>query len=302
MTVNGYYVRDPPGFVPHPFSNQMITTIASKRIILISTRQAARLASTLQINKHPIANSKNSIAVLGFDRPKAKNAISREMLDELHEYIDAISTKKANVSDIKALILTSTSPDIFCAGADLKERKTFTPEDTKNFLIKLNHTLDLIEKLHIPTVSVVQGLALGGGLEIALSTDFRVLSTQAKVGVPETRLAIIPGAGGTYRLPRLIGYSRALDLVLTGRRVGADEALAFGLANRIGQDADKEALEFVKTICEGGPLAISAGKQAVRGASPQSERDAYSLVVNSKDKFEALDAFAQKRKPVFIGE
>lgn len=239
--------------------------------------------------------------MVGFDRPKAKNAISRQMLNELHEYIDAIASKKDSVQDIKALILTSTSPDIFCAGADLKERKTFTPEDTKQFLTKLNHTLDLIEQLHIPTVSVVQGLALGGGLEIALSTDFRVLSSQAKVGLPETRLAIIPGAGGTYRLPRLIGYSRALDLVLTGRRVSADEALTLGLANRVGADADQEALDFVRVICQGGPLAIVAGKGAVKGASPDAERHAYSQVVNSKDKFEALEAFAQKRKPVFVG-
>jgi methylglutaconyl-CoA hydratase len=230
------------------------------------------------------------------------NAISRKLLDEFNDYITKLKIGHSDVTDIGALILTSSSAKVFCAGADLKERKTFTLDDTSAFLEKLNGTLDMVSNLRIPTITAIEGLALGGGLEIALSTDFRVLSERAQVGLTETRLAIVPGAGGTYRLPRLIGYNRALDMVLTGRRVPASEALQFGIANRVGANADDEAIKLADDICSGGPLAILAAKEAVRGSAPQWEKNAYRQVVNSEDKFEALDAFAAKRKPVFKGK
>lgn len=238
-----------------------------------------------------------NIAVITLDRPKAKNSISRALLDQLfeaarHDYVG---------QSTRALIIRSSAPDIFCAGADLKERKTFTPLDTRNFLKKLNYTLDLFEAQPVPTISAISGLALGGGLELALATDFRVLGEKAAVGLTETRLAIIPGAGGTYRLPRLIGQAKALDMVLTGRRVGAEEALAIGVASRTVKNADEGALALAKDIAAGGPLAVVAGKKAVRGASKAWEEAAYERVVNSEDKFEALAAFAEKRKPVFKG-
>lgn len=247
------------------------------------------------------------VAVVTMNRPKAKNAISFQFLRELRSFVEDLSAELSKTggtpSPIRALIITSSLKDVFCAGADLKERKTFTPAETADFLIKLNSTLDMIENLPIPTISAIDGLALGGGLELALSTDFRVLSKSALVGLPETRLAIVPGAGGTHRLPKLIGYSRALDVVLTGRRVPADEALMLGIANRVVEgDALDGAREMAQKICEGGPLAISAGKKAIRGASHAWERVVYEKVVNSKDKFEALDAFAEKRKPRFTGE
>lgn len=254
------------------------------------------------INVATKAAGYSQVALLRFNRPQAMNAISRQLLDEFNDYITKLRTGHSDVKDVGALILTSSSPKVFCAGADLKERKTFTLDDTNAFLHKLNSTLDMVESLRIPTITAVEGLALGGGLEIALSTDFRVLSEKAQVGLTESRLAIVPGAGGTYRLPRLIGYNRALDMVLTGRRVGAPEALQFGIANRIAANADEEALKMAEDICSGGPLAILAGKEAVRGAAPAWEQNAYRQVVNSEDKFEALDAFAAKRKPVFKGK
>lgn len=238
-----------------------------------------------------------NICVVSLDRPKARNSISLQLLDELFD----VAHKDYLAQDTRALILTSSTPSIFCAGADLKERKTFTPNDTRNFLKKLNYTLDLLENQAIPTISAINGVALGGGLEIALSTDFRVLGQNSQVGLPETRLAIIPGAGGTYRLPRLIGKSRALDLILTGRRIKSDEALALGVATRAVEDADKGALELAREISGGGPLALTAGKKAVRGASPEWEAAMYERVVNTEDKFEALAAFAEKRTPVFKG-
>lgn len=273
-------------------------TIEQMRILGLGS--LSRYYSTIRIVSHELDHG--SIAQMILDRPQAKNAISKQLLDEMHTYILDLKTQNPSVESIQTLIISSSLPDVFCAGADLKQRKTFSPHETAMFLYKLNATLNLIQSLPIPTISSVQGLALGGGLELALSTDFRVLSEKSQVGLPETRLAIIPGAGGTRRLPQVIGYSRALDMILTGRRVNAQEALMFGLANRVAADADQEAVNFAKQICSGGPLAIKAAKEAVKGCSVEWEQVGYRQVVNSKDKFEALDAFANKRSPVFRGK
>ncbi|CAN6661855.1 hypothetical protein TRVA0_033S01464 [Trichomonascus vanleenenianus] len=268
--------------------------------VIRSSIPRVRAFSTINLSKKELGFG--HLAILEFNRPEAKNAMSRQLVNELNEYVMKLITKHPDTDRTRALLITSSSADVFCAGADLKERKTFTDHDTKKFLHTLNGTLDLIESLRIPTISVLQGSAFGGGLELALSTDFRVMSEKAVVGLTESRLAIIPGAGGTHRLPKLIGHSRALDMILTGRRVGAQEALTFGLVNRVGADANQLAVEFAEQICGGGPLAIEAGKEAVKGGTHDWVDVGYRAVVNSKDKFEALDAFAAKRKPVFKGE
>lgn len=155
-------------------------------------------------------------------------------------------------------------------------------------------------------------MALGGGLELALATDLRVLGSHAQVGLPETRLGIIPGAGGTYRLPRLIGVSRAKDLIFTGRRVGAEEALEVGLANRVVEVVGEEggegmeevtraAVELAEEICRGGPVGLRMAKQAIEGGCEEAENKAYEGVVATEDRDEALRAFREKRKPVFKG-
>lgn len=185
--------------------------------------------------------------------------------------------------------------------------------------------------LPIPTISAISSLALGGGLELALSTHFRVLASTATVGLPETRLGIIPGAGGTHRLPALIGVARARDLIVTGRRVSAPEAYFLGLADRLvevlpederdavapGEEAQKdeqgiatrarrlalaEAVRLASEICEGGPIAVRAGLQAATWAREEVENAMYERVVNTEDRNEALDAFREKRKPVFKGK
>lgn len=192
----------------------------------------------------------------------------------------------------------------------------------------------------MPTISAVASLALGGGLELALATHFRVLASTAAVGLPETRLGILPGAGGTYRLPALVGLARARDLILTGRRVSAPEAYFLGLADRLvevvpederdavagsggepGGDkkgaaetdgeggilararraALSEAVRMAGEICEGGPVAVRAALQAVSWAGEEVENAMYERVVNTEDRNEALEAFKEKRKPVFKG-
>lgn len=196
---------------------------------------------------------------------------------------------------------------------------------TAQFLSNLRDTFKSLSTLPIPTISAISSLALGGGLELALSTHFRVLTSNAVVGLPETRLGIFPGAGGTYRLPALVGLNRARDLILTGRRVAAPEAYFIGLADRLvevlpeeeaeGKGADargkiletarvsalSEAVRMAQEICQGGPVAIRAALEAVSWAREEKENEMYLRVVDTEDRNEALKAFQEKRKPVFVG-
>ena len=189
---------------------------------------------------------------------------------------------------------------------------------TAEFLANLRGTLASLSQLPIPTITAISSVALGGGLELALSTNFRVLASTATVGLPETRLGILPGAGGTYRLPALIGVSRARDLILTGRRVSAPEAYFLGIADRLVEvvpederDTDtaqaarrgalSEAVRLAGEICEGGPVAIRAALKAVEGAREEVENKMYERVVGTEDRDEALRAFGEKRKPAFKG-
>jgi methylglutaconyl-CoA hydratase len=194
---------------------------------------------------------------------------------------------------------------------------------TNAFLANLRSAFTSLSNLPIPTISAVSSLALGGGLELALCTHMRVFASTAQVGLPETRLGIIPGAGGTYRLPALIGLGRARDIVLTGRRVSAAEAYFLGIADRLvevlpeegkdGEDGKKELMtrareEVLKAavvlageICEGAPVAIRSALQAVGYAREEVENKMYERVVETEDRNEALAAFREKRKPEFKG-
>ncbi|KAI1437334.1 ClpP/crotonase [Xylaria sp. CBS 124048] len=273
------------------------------------------------------------IRVLELNRPSARNAISKALLAALRAEVDDVHAQytpegeerplmPGQTGPTRALIVASAVDASFCAGADLKERRTFTQEETAQFLANLRGTFAALSTLPVPTISAISSLALGGGLELALCTHFRVLASTATVGLPETRLGIIPGAGGTYRLPGLIGLPRARDLVLTGRRVSAPEAYFLGIADRLvevlpqGNEQEKsdeelpararkealsEAVRLAGEICEGGPIAVRAALQAVSWAREDVENAMYQRVVNSEDRNEALEAFKEKRRPVFKG-
>ncbi|KAG8162386.1 hypothetical protein KVR01_008151 [Diaporthe batatas] len=309
----------------------------------------ANEAPLIRVTNVPAPNT-GHIRVLELNRPAARNAISRALLQALRGEVDDVHSQyDASTGDelapkswnrrfggvegaqdgngpTRALVLASAVDSSFCAGADLKERRGFTPEETAAFLALLRSTFTNISALPIPTISAISSLALGGGLELALSTHFRVLSSNAVIGLPETRLGIIPGAGGTHRLPALIGIGRARDLILTGRRVSAPEAYFLGIADRLvevvapegeQQGGDKaaadqvlsaarrdvlsEAVRLAMEICEGGPVATRAALQAVQRPHEEVENAMYERVVGTEDRNEALKAFAEKRKPVFKG-
>jgi methylglutaconyl-CoA hydratase len=188
---------------------------------------------------------------------------------------------------------------------------------TKAFLTGLRQTFTNLSNLPIPTIAAISSLALGGGLELALCASMRVFGSSAIVGQPETRLAIIPGAGGTYRLPRLIGLNRARDMILTGRRVSGAEAYFIGLCDRLVEITPEEekqlgqaktkvldaSLQLARDLCEGGPIALTQAMRAVNGwqRGEEAENEAYEVVLKSEDRLEALRAFAEKRRPSFKG-
>ena len=199
-------------------------------------------------------------------------------------------------------------------GADLKERRAMSEDEVVAFVMRLRKSMMALERVPVPTVAAVGGVALGGGLELALACDLRCGSDTCVVGLPETRLAIIPGAGGTQRLSRLIGVSKAKDLIFTGRTLKAYEAYELGLLDRyapVQTTAMEEAMKVAMVIAEGGPVALQQAKKAVQeglecGGNMEEamlvEERCYAKVVPTADRLEALEAFAEKRKPAFTGK
>ncbi|KAL9009331.1 MAG: hypothetical protein Q9173_005628 [Seirophora scorigena] len=277
------------------------------------------------------------IRVLTLNSPRNKNAISKQLLQELSDEIlqrhyevgfemkcfERTQQRAAMGKGTRAIIIGSEVDGVFCAGADLKERKDMTDEETKYFVDRLRKTLYMLSRLHIPTISAVSSIALGGGLELALASEFRVFTPSTVVGLPETRLGIIPGAGGVPRLKQLLGRTRAMDIILTGRRIRGEEAFRIGLCDRlcgptlldtqnenIGDDVLRKsamdgALEMAKQICEGGPATTAPLVRLMRQRGLESfeaELQAYEQVLKTQDRNEALRAFAEKRKPVFQGK
>ncbi|KAB5564136.1 hypothetical protein DKX38_004190 [Salix brachista] len=254
-----------------------------------------------------LSDSDSGIVEVNLDRPAAKNSIGKEMLRGLRNAFETIESDES----AQVVLICSSVPKVFCAGADLKERKTMTPSEVQNFVNSLRSTFSFIEALRVPTVAVIEGVALGGGLEMALSCDLRICGEEAVLGLPETGLAIIPGAGGTQRLPRLVGKSRAKELIFTGRKIGGREAMPMGLANYSvpAGEAHSKALEIAREIIQKGPIAIRMAKKAINEgleidlpSALELEEECYEQILNTKDRLEGLTAFAEKRKPSYRGE
>ena len=177
----------------------------------------------------------DGLVTLTLHRPARRNALGRDLVGALSDHLDALRRDPS----ARAIVVRGAGERAFCAGADLKERRTMAPAEVRRFVDKLRATMSALAAMPKPTIAAINGFALGGGCELALACDLRVMAQGATIGLPETHLGIIPGAGGTQRLARLIGPARAKELVFSGRRLGADEALSIGLINRSAAPADR---------------------------------------------------------------
>lgn len=250
---------------------------------------------------------KGHVAYVTLNRPDAMNAFNYEMLTELEQIVESIRIHP----DIRLVLFTGAGDRAFSVGADLKERKTLTDIQVRRNLLKIGEVFSAIEQLPQPTIAMINGFAFGGGMELALSCDFRIAANSALMGLTETGLAIIPGAGGTQRLPRLIGEAKALELILTARRFTADEALHDGVVTQSvpASELTAKTEEFAESILANGPIAVQQAKFAIKHGMNVDlqtglaiERKAYEMTIPTFDRVEALQAFAEKRKPVFKGK
>lgn len=253
-----------------------------------------------------VVEREGDLVWITIDRPEVMNCLSFATLKRLRTVCEEL---RADLS-VRAILITGAGEKAFCAGADLKERKTMPSVRVPEFVGHIRRLMDDVEALPQPTIGVVNGFAFGGGMELLLACDLRVAAAHAQFGLTETTLAIIPGAGGTQRLPRLIGRSRAKDLILTGRRIDAVEAERIGLVNRVAPAGrlEETAIELARSIADNGPVAVRAAKNAIDRGSELPiaegllvEASCYERVLPTKDRVEALEAFAEKRKPRYVG-
>lgn len=196
--------------------------------------------------------------VLGLNRPEAKNSFGKRLVNQLNEAVSNIQRD----DKVRVLILRSLVPNIFCAGADLKERARMDPQEAGQNSAGLQSLMREIEAISAPVIAALDGFALGGGLEMALACDLRTAALEAKMGLVETKLAIIPGAGGTQRLPRIVGAAKAKEMIFTARVIDGREALELGLVNRaVGQNKEGDAayqaaLQIAREILPNGPIGV----------------------------------------------
>ncbi|WP_433930783.1 enoyl-CoA hydratase-related protein [Sorangium sp. So ce119] len=250
---------------------------------------------------------RGAVAVLTIDRADRRNALSRDALLAFGR----LGRELADDPEVRAIVITGAGDKAFCAGADLKERQGMSPDDVRRQVGLYRTELGVLARSPKPVVAAINGVAFGGGLELALICDLRVAAPHAELALPETSLGIIPGAGGTQRLPRVVGEARAKEMILLGRRLTAAEALAWGLVNRVspeGTPVVDDAIAWIEPIATGAPIAQAAALRAIEDGYDvplelglEIERVHYDETLRSEDRLEALRAFAEKRKPVYKG-
>ncbi len=249
----------------------------------------------------------DQVIVLTLNRPHVMNALTMDSLRILRERMEAIYSD----TDLRVVIVTGAGEKAFCAGADLKERATFSEQQVRDYIFAIRNLFEFIDHLNKAVIAAVNGIALGGGTELALVSDIRIASTNASLGLVEAGLGVIPAAGGTQRLPRLIGVGKAKEMIYTARRIDAQEALRIGLVNKVC--APERLLDECKAmaalICESAPIAIQQAKYAINYGLETDlhtglaiESNAYWVTIPTEDRKEGLAAFREKRKPVFKGK
>lgn len=246
-------------------------------------------------------------SVIVLNRPHQLNALNKKLLEELAAVVEELERDPRVI----AVVLTGEGERAFCTGADLKERKAMTIVEVIAVRKLLVECFSKIAKFPKPIVAAVNGLALGGGCELAMCCDFITAAENAAFGLPETALAIIPGGGGTVNLPRIVGPNKAKELIYTGRRISAKEASEFGLVNHVFPAADllEKSHEIMQEIAKNGPVALQQAKRSINYGSSLDvqtayvlEAECYNTCLTTEDRNEGLKAFAEKRKPVYTGK
>jgi len=247
-----------------------------------------------------------AVAILTINRPQVLNALNSQTLDELRR---AILDLKQDDS-VRVVILTGAGEKAFVAGADINELAVQTPTSGREHVLAGQHVFDLVENMGKPVIAAINGYALGGGCELAMACTLRIAADTAKVGQPEVSLGLIPGYAGTQRLPRLVGKGRAMELILTGTPIGADDALRIGLVNRVVPAADlmASARALAQQLARSAPIAmryiinaVNKGIEMPFAEASQYEATLFGLVASTDDMREGTAAFLQKRKPEFKG-
>ena len=243
---------------------------------------------------------KGAVAVLTIDRQEALNALNTQVLCDLEAAIAQVEESK----DVRAVVLTGAGRS-FVAGADIAEMKEFSSVDGKRFGVHGGGVFLRLENLAVPVIAAVNGFALGGGCELAMACDIRLASEKAKFGQPETGLGITPGFGGTQRLPRIVGISKAMELILTAKTIGAAEAKEIGLVSEVyaPEELMDKATELAAAICANAPIAVAESKRCIRmgmqtdiATGSAFEAEAFGVTCGTEDKNEGMGAFLEKRK------
>ncbi|MEK5429636.1 enoyl-CoA hydratase [Lysinibacillus sp. FSL R7-0073] len=248
-----------------------------------------------------------SIGLITLLRPEAANAMSVQLLRELSDTLDQINGDPT----VRVVLLTGAGEKAFCAGADLKERKGMSDRQVKQIVQLIGATVAKVETLAQPVIAVLNGVAFGGGLELALACDLRVAAAHVKLGLTETSLGIIPGAGGTQRLPRLIGLGKAKELIYTARRLNAEEAKNYGIVEYVHETHEvmERAQQLALEMAKNAPLSLVQAKVAMNqgvevdlATGLKIESLAYSALIPTEDRLEGLLAFQEKRAPQYSGK
>lgn len=256
------------------------------------------------MSKTVLLEVKNGIGYITINRPEALNALSSQVLADLNEVLDQVEKSE----EIRVVIVTGAGEKAFVAGADIKEMDLMSPIQAFEYMTFANDTFTRLSDLRQPTIAVINGYALGGGMELALSTDIRIGFEKTVVGFPEVGLGIIPGFAGTQRMSRLIGTSRAKELIFTARTVKGQEAYDLGILNKLvpAEELLSSAEELAAAIMKNAPLAVEKAKHVIQVGSElplknaiRLETEAEALLFSTEDKLEGMCAFVEKRKAVF---
>ncbi|WP_342598042.1 enoyl-CoA hydratase-related protein [Psychrobacillus sp. FSL H8-0483] len=254
-----------------------------------------------------LLKKEDGIAYVTINREEALNCFNYETLHQLQEVVDAISLDP----ELKAVIFTGAGDKSFSAGADLKERKALNETEVRRNVKAIRDVFNSIANLPQPTIAAVNGYAFGGGFELMIACDFSIAAEGVKMGLTETSWAIIPGAGGTQRLPRLVGEMKAKELIFTARKFTAEEGVQLGVVLKVVQKENLLAAceQLANEMMANGPVAIKQAKYAItQGMNTDLqtglaiESKAYELTIPTVDRVEALQAFGEKRKPIFLGK